>query len=147
MPSSLLFETIGIIIAGFGGGYIGLWLHEGTHYSLGELFGAEPRMLFKPYLIPRAVDFDNPSNMTDIQLRLTGGATVVWPLILIIVFLNVQHPNSPIEVLILFTPLGASAVSPSDLLAMILPSEWRMLNDRENAVSHIGAMQHLLQEI
>ena len=110
-----LLQQIGIAVVG---SLIGLIAHELVHYLFGRLFGGSPFVSEQTFYIPYEIDFETPHQMTDRQVRITGGGVVVFPIFLL---LGVSMGLLP---LIAFG-LGGSAISMYDLLAGYHPQQWK----------------------
>jgi len=63
--------------------------------------------------------------MSDLQIRISGGAVVIWPVLFLMAVYLFGIPTSPVETFLAFLFLGASAVSPSDVLCLLFPDLWR----------------------
>jgi hypothetical protein len=139
---ALAFVILSIVM--FFGAYLGVWLHEGSHWLLGYLFDAEPEIIFNRGVVPSAVYFDSPNSMSNTGIRLAAGGPFIFLLVSTAVISRLWSPASIVELLIIGVGLGASIVSPADLLALIRPARWREFGDEYPEGSHRGAIRYLL---
>lgn len=136
---------------GLVGVIVGAWVHELTHYTLSRIFGGDSE-IFYSYGLPSAVSLDEPS-LSDNGLRVAGGATIVYPAFLFFVYLplfgfpplDIDNFQSGVylHLLTFFVLVASSGFSPSDCLALISPSEFRVYARKEQ-VTHSQALHHLL---
>jgi hypothetical protein len=143
----LMSELIVIVLATTGGAYLGLWLHELTHWLFGKVSGASPNILYRYKILPQAVHFEHREEMSDLQVRLAGGAVVFWLLLAAVAFTTIGYPESPSEMFLVFTGFGSMWVSPSDLLALLFPEQWQNFAEEYPNGSHRGAIQYLLSSL
>lgn len=137
----LVVDVASIVFVGLLGGYTGLSIHELTHYLFYRLFGGDPELIFTHH-IPTAVDF-NHRKLSNIQLRIGGGFTIVYPFGTIIFLIYNGLPRTLIGVFIFLTLVGGSGYSPADLLSLSFPKESRRYqNFRENN-ELVGIEKHL----
>ena len=125
------------------GAYLGLWLHEGTHYMFSKMYGGSPRVIFWPRYVPKVVAFETSERMSNNQIRIAGGATIVWLLFGIGAILVIKFPETPFEVVIVAIAVGALSFSPSDLLALVYPDSWREFGEDDDEATHFNAIKYL----
>lgn len=135
---------LALLVSAIVGGYVGLWLHETTHYVLGYLAGGSPRFVCDYPGVPAAVAFDTRGRMTDGQVRAAAGATVAWPVLAVLVWASMWIPSTWAEFTLGFTLAGAIVVSPSDVLGLLYPDRWRVYAERGEEGSHRQAICLLL---
>lgn len=137
-------ETLGYLIPTvLIGAYVGVWIHEGTHYLFGRHFGGSPRILRRRGWLPRAVAFTTSDRMSDAELRWAGGATIIWLIAALVIFLHIQLPSTPTEGFLIGFAAGSLAFSPSDLLALAFPGQWRQFERLGEDATHRDAMSFL----
>ncbi len=108
------------------GGYVALWVHEGSHYFVGKLGGTGPRIRFKYWVFPVEVTHVKIETMDSGIIRLSGLSPFLWvPSIPVacIVFAITLHP----VVLLLLVVLSAAVLgsSVSDARAFCDPEAFR----------------------
>lgn len=121
---------------------LGLFVHQAVHYFFGTLFGGTP-FVSKYWLkiIPCEIDFETPDEMTDLQVRITGGAVMVFPFFLLLsavlapvfVFYSIDITNQLFAAWLLLSVLfvGASGISWLDKIAWADPEKWRRYTQGE----------------
>lgn len=148
----LIADVILIVIAGLGGTSLGVMIHENTHYKLGERYNGDPEF---DYLetglpcvtgIPKSVNYNNISELSNNQISVTGGATIVWTLLFLLVVYLIRLPATHIETLIFCILFGSAWFSPSDMLASLFPQLWieyANLDPRDR--THRKALEYLIR--
>lgn len=107
-------------------GIIGVLIHEVMHLFFGLIFGGKPYITsYYLKLIPEEIDFKRPNNLSNWQIRITGGCVYIFPLILIFGALMQWAA-------LLGFGLGGSALSWQDLLASKEPAAWRRFTRGES---------------
>jgi hypothetical protein len=95
-------------------------VHESGHLILGRIFGGGTAIGEYFYGLPSKTVFRSPQNMTNWQVRLTGGFVLIFPLILFFgAYFRVGY--------LIFFAAGGSAISHTDLIATYSPEAWRKL--------------------
>lgn len=127
--------------------YTGLSLHELTHYTVSKLAGANASIEIGRFYMPHQVVFENPDELSTITVRIATGLVVIYPVSLIIFLWFTGFPNSVFEKTVLFVLVGASAVSPVDLLGMLYPNRWQEYANNYSGLSHTETLQILIDKI
>jgi hypothetical protein len=147
-------DIVVIPLLAFFGLFLGLWIHESTHYLFSFSFGGKPSMFFR-YGLPRAVSLGQDS-LSDTGLRIAGGGTVVYPTLFVFVYLpmvgfppaDVRSIQAGIHHLSFVTLLSSSMFSPSDCLALISPSGFRRYSKHEKEeMSHTLALKYIKESL
>ena len=126
------------------GAYLGFLAHELTHFTLGRVFGSPTEFVIVYRFLPRAVYFPDYETMAAHHIRIAGGTVIFWPVLLIGVIWYFGMPSNHLGELALFFLIGASVVSPSDLLCLFFPEKWRVYADSDD-VGHRRALELLFE--
>ena len=129
------------------GMYIGLSLHELTHYTVGNLKGANASIETDQFHLPHQVVFEDANELSSNTIRIATGMVIIYPILLILHLWFLGLPNLGIESIILFGLVGASVVSPSDLLGLLYPERWREYAINYSGEGHIATLQILITEM
>jgi len=97
------------------------YAHELGHYGFGYIFGGSPTFRQRQWIWPTQVDFETPEEMSDLEVRLTGGYVLIYPVIMAI---GAWVHSLPI---IAFGVAAGMPISPQDLNALHHPKVWRDL--------------------
>lgn len=127
-----------LVLAGFITGKIA---HECLHWGLAAICGGTPEFTDWDWLLPGAVDFHTPENLSDRQIQLVGGGVLIFPMGLLMISLWITPDQiigwSPI--LAFFA--RASGISDYDLMATVRPGVWRKLNMGEDVnINEFGSI-------
>ena len=141
---SVIALIVGSAIIGM---YIGLSLHELTHYMIGKLVGANANIETGQFYLPHQVVFENPNELSTTAIRTATGLVIIYPVSLILFLWFSRLPNPGIESFVLFVLCGASGVSPADLLGMLYPNQWREYANNYSGEGHIETLHILINEI
>lgn len=104
---------------------LGALCHEMGHWAIGRAFGGETFISQYYYGIPSQTDFSSPRNMTDLQVRITGG----WPVVFLpLLFAGFWLHSFP---LITFAAGAALTISALDMNAIHHPEFWKKMTAGE----------------
>ena len=142
-PLSVVALTVSSAVFG---AYIGLSLHELTHYTVGKLAGVNASIETDQFYLPHQVVFENPNELSTVAIRIATGLVVIYPALLVVFLWFSGLPNPGFESGVLFVLVGASVVSPADLLGILYPSRWREYANNHSGEGHIETLQILIDE-
>lgn len=135
------------VISAVLGAYLGLSLHELTHYTVGKLAGANANIETGRFYLPHKTAFEDPNELSAIAIRTASGTVIIYPVLLVVALWSTGLPDPGIESSIVFILLGASVVSPADLLGMLYPIRWRKYANDYSGEGHIETLRVLFSRI
>ena len=141
------YLVVSTLFSGIIGIYFGLSIHELTHYSVGKLRGANANIITGQFHMPNKVIFENPRGLSQNTIRIATGLVMIYPVLAIMFLIFIGLPESGIESIVLFTLMGASGVSPSDLLGMLYPERWQEYAVNYSGEGHRDTLRILFQQI
>jgi hypothetical protein len=143
---NIVFIIVSTVSSAVFGAYLGLSLHELTHYTVGKLVGANASIETDRFYLPHQVVFEDPNELSNTAIRIATGLVVIYPALLIIFLWLLGPPSSVFESVVLFALVGASAVSPADLLGMLYPDRWREYANNYSGEGHAETLQILIDK-
>jgi hypothetical protein len=147
MNMSISYIVVSTIASGAFGMYLGLSLHELTHYTVSKLAGANASIETGRFYLPHQVVFEDPEELSTIAIRIATGLVVIYPVSLIIFLWLSGLPSSVFDKTVFFVLVGASVVSPADLLGMLYPNQWQEYANNYSGESHTETLQILIDRI
>jgi hypothetical protein len=144
---NIVFIVVSTVSSAVFGAYVGLSLHEITHYTVGKLVGANASIETDQFYLPHQVVFEDPNELSTTAIRIATGLVVIYPTLLIIFLWLLGFPSSRFESIVLFVLVGASVVSPADLLGILYPDQWREYANNYSGEGHTETLQMLIDEI
>lgn len=115
--------------------FLGILLHEGTHYAVARIWTSKHRISSTGgrLPIPDRIEFENPFEIPNYGVRAAGIAPIIWaPMFLIQLAGHWGRPTFESALITSFF-LSAAVISPHDILAFLKPKEWKNMtaNDGE----------------
>jgi hypothetical protein len=124
--------TLAIIV----GWFIGMWIHELSHYIIGVIGGSKPEVNGLPKncsvpIIPTGVTHHNLLQTSNTIIRLLGLSPLFWlPVGIITVFICMIHP-SPMTLLFTFAVgIPPAIFSKDDQIALSNPTHFREMSQQ-----------------
>lgn len=105
--------------------YVGIWLHEGSHYFAGWVGKSDPKIRFFT-ILPVAVEHKNIETVDSQVIRFSGFSVFLWiPILVLTIFRFFLQPMP--ETLVMTIPFAVSTVymTTSDAIALLEPERYR----------------------
>jgi hypothetical protein len=119
---------VSAILVALLGGCFGLFLHEGTHYTVGRIWTSDLDIVSSGSVpLPSRVMFHNPHAVPDYGIRLAGGAVLIWILPCISVLLTTLAAPSGSRIFLTTVLAVGAAPSPADCVAIFKPQVWKAM--------------------
>lgn len=124
--------------------YLGLSLHEITHYYIARKWTEDVSIEFW-YGVPAVVPLEDPHELTGGQIRKYSAAPfTIWGLTFILLLSVRSIPVSEYQLVFFFTILVAALPSPSDIFGIIYPKDFQ--EEAEKRIfSNIDAIRYIIQ--
>jgi hypothetical protein len=130
--------------------YLGIWLHEGTHWTIGKLYDSGANFRYKKFIIPCEVRHQELSAIPDTALRISGGLPILYltlsPISVVYSLRLAESVAVSYFMLFLGFPaflMAGGMMSESDVTAMKNPDKYRKKAENNGFPSNSAYLQLL----
>lgn len=136
--------TIEVVLICFLSAYLGLSLHEITHYYMARKWTEDVSIEFW-YVVPAMVPLGDPYELTGGQIRRYSAAPfAIWGLTFILLLSVRSIPVTEYQIVFFFIIFVATLPSPSDLFGIVYPKAFQEEADKR-LFSNIDAIRFIIQ--
>lgn len=126
--------------------FVAATAHERSHWLVGRLFSEDVTIIHLLRVFPASVDFREPYDVPTTVIRVAGVAPLLFCLpVAVVLFSTVDQPFL-VRVLLALPFVGASLLSPSDLLAVVYPERFQEIASEHERLAHTEVLKLLLEE-